>query len=76
MVSEANWTVRRSLRAAENTGSSNSNLVNHNITTISSSCIIDMDLITTSTVYNTTNKYYNNMICIIIVLLKLHQSLK
>jgi hypothetical protein len=48
MVSDGNWTVRRSLRAAENTASSNSNLVNHNITTISSSRIVDMDSITTS----------------------------
>jgi hypothetical protein len=49
MVSEANWTVRRALRAAENTASSNPDLLNHNITTISSSRIVDMDSITTST---------------------------
>jgi len=49
IVSEGNWTVKRSLRAAENTASSNPNLVDHNIITISSNRIVHMDSITTST---------------------------
>jgi hypothetical protein len=48
VVNQGNWTVKKILKAVENTTSSNLNVVDHNTTTIHSSNIVDMDSVTTS----------------------------